>query len=105
MIDKPEVSTEIDRNVSVYRNVKFMRAGQERTGDRMVVMHINSGSDENVVILEEEGRLSVKVLERKMEISVMTLSSGPTRSYWAGDKDLDEDSEKRLLAIYKKFQR
>ncbi|HLH10153.1 MAG TPA: hypothetical protein VKW78_23160 [Terriglobales bacterium] len=82
-----------DGTVRLYTNVKFLEGTKEIcSGDHMIVQHV-TGRDEDVVILREDGKATVKRIVLKMEF--------PSGRGGVSFADLDAKDVERLLAIYK----
>ena len=104
MADQPaETLKLVDGTVSLYRNVKFMHGAQELgAGDHMIVQHV-TGSEEDVVVIREGRKPRVKRVVQHLEIQTSSPAVPATTTVSRSLADLDEDTEKRLLAIYKMF--
>lgn len=105
MADKPpEKLTLADGTVLLYRDTKFMVGTQEvGSGDHMIVQH-HTGNEEDVVVVKIDGKDRVKRVVRQMQIQSPSSPALDSRvTFGSSLADLDEKTEKRLLAIYKMF--
>jgi hypothetical protein len=96
---RPSATLELpDENVYLWRSVTFAGAPQQfRTGDRMIIedkFGFQKDKDD-VFIVGTESQRTVKRLMPQGEVL------SPKSGY--GFADLDAEDQKRLLAIYKKF--
>jgi len=104
MADQPAEKLKLDDGtVSLYRNVKFMHGTQELgAGDHMIVQHV-TGDEEDIVVIQEGGKAKVKRLVEHLEIQTSSPAVPATGTVGHSFADVDADTEKRLLAIYKMF--
>ena len=99
----PEKLRLMDGTVWLYRNVKFMHGTQELgAGDHMVVEHV-TGNEEDVVVTQEGGKAKVKRLVKHLEIQASSPGVHAPSTVSHSLADVDVDTERRLLAIYKRF--
>ncbi len=93
----------VDGEVSLYRNVKWMDGPKEvAVGDHMIVQHITGNADD-VVVLNEAGKLRVKRLVTHMVISTSSPAVPASAKFPQSFAELPDAEEKRLLAIYNLF--
>lgn len=94
----PETLELSDATLTLWRGCKFMYGTQQTaSGDHMLVKHKMPGYEEDVVVIQEGGKQRVKRVVHHIEFP-----SGRGSYSFA---DLSEESEKRLLAIYKMFKK
>jgi hypothetical protein len=99
----PEKLSLLEGTVWLYRNVKFMHGTQEfGAGDHMIVEHV-TGNEEDVVVIQEGGKAKVKRLVKHLEIQTSSLGVPATSTVSHSLADVDTDTERRLLGIYKRF--
>ena len=91
-----------DGEVSLYRNTKWMDGAKEvAVGDHMTVRYI-TGNEDDVVVLNAAGKQTVKRLVTHMV--VQTPSPGVVAcTYPQSFDELPDDTQERLLAIYRLF--
>jgi hypothetical protein len=90
-----------DETVSLYRSVKLRGAHEVVTGDRMIVQLRKEDINEDFVVVKVSEELKVKRVSQQISIpmpSSSTLDDGTITL-----TEVVDGSEKRLLAIYKKF--
>lgn len=90
-----------DATVSLYRSVKLCGPHEEVTGDRMIVRHHMEGITEDFVLVRVGEELKVKRVVQ--QISIPMPSSSALDDGTITLTEVVDGSEKRLLAIYKKF--
>jgi hypothetical protein len=90
-----------DETVSLYRSVKLHGAQEEVTGDRMIVQHHMEGITEDFVVVKVGEELKVKRVVQ--QISIPMPSSTELDDGTVTLTEVVDGSEKRLMAIYKKF--
>lgn len=106
MANQPDETLKLaDGTVSLYRKVKFMQGATEvAVADHMIVQHV-TGNEDDVVVLTENGKPTVKRLVAQLEISVPPPAVGGSSSRGGFSfAPLPAEEEKRLLAIYKMFK-
>jgi hypothetical protein len=99
--DPAETLELADATVSLYRRVKLRGPHEEVTGDRMIVQHHMEGTTEDFVVVKVGEKLKVKRVVQQVSIPMPT-----SRALDHGTVMLAEvmdGSEKRMMAIYKKF--
>ena len=93
-----------DGTVSLYRNVRAMIGAEEVTSvDRMIVDHITTGGEEDVVVIQESGKPRIKRVVQHLQIQTLSQAVPTTGGVAYSFADVDTDTEARLLAIYKMF--
>jgi hypothetical protein len=104
MTDQPPEKLRLLQGTAwLYRNVKFMHSTQELgAGDHMIVEHV-SGNEEDVVVIQEGGKAKVKRVVKHLEIQPSSPAVPATSTVSHSLADVDADTERRLLAIYKRF--
>jgi len=104
MADRPPEKLRLmDGTAWLYRNVKFVHGTQELgAGDHMIVEHV-TGNEEDVVVIQESGKSKIKRLVKHLEIQTSSPAVSATSTVGHSLADVDADTERRLLAIYKKF--
>ena len=80
-----------------------MTGTQELRADHMIVEQHVTGNREDVVIIQESGRPKVKRLVQDLGIRTSSPAVPATSAVTNSFADLDADTEKRLLAIYRMF--
>jgi hypothetical protein len=90
-----------DATVSLYRSVKLHGTQEEVTGDRMIVRHHMEGITEDVVVVRVGEELKVKRVVQ--QISIPMPSSRALDHGTVTLAEVMDGSEKRMMAIYKKF--
>ncbi len=90
-----------DATVSLYRSVKLHGPQEVVTGDRMIVQHHMEGITEDFVVVKVGEELKVKRV--KEQISIPMPSSTALDDATVTLTEVLDGSEKRLLAIYRKF--
>lgn len=90
-----------DATVSLYRSVKLRGAHEVVTGDRMIVQHRKEDINEEFIVVKVREELKVKRVSQ--QISIPMPSSSALDDGTITLTEVVDGSEKRLLAIYKKF--
>jgi hypothetical protein len=107
MEDKPPEKLNLaDGTVTLWRDTQFMVGGQEvGKGDHMIVQNL-TGNEEDVVIVKIDGKNRVKRVVRQMQVqSPSSPALDSTVTFGSVLADLDAETEKRLLALYKMFSK
>lgn len=105
MADKPPEKLSLaDGTVTLYRDTKFMVGAKEvGRGDHMIVQH-HTGNEEDIVVVRIDGKDRVKRVVQQMQIQTPSSPAlDSTVTFGSLLADLDTETEKRLLAIYKMF--
>ena len=90
-----------DATVSLYRSVELRGAYEVVTGDRMIVQHRKEDINEDFIVVKVGEELKVKRVSQ--QISIPMPSSSALDDGTVTLTEVVDGSEKRLLAIYKKF--
>lgn len=93
-----------DGTVSLQRNVQLRYSPTESgVGDHMIVQHV-TGNEDNVVVTKAGGTRKVRRVVMHMDIATSSTPAMPamTGSHFSLE-DVDEDDERRLLAVYDMF--
>jgi hypothetical protein len=96
-----ETLTLADATVSLYRSVKLRGVHEVVTGDRMIVQHRKEDINEEFIVVKVDEELKVKRVSR--QISIPMPSSSALDDGTITLTEVVDGSEKRLLAIYRKF--
>ena len=99
--DRGEKLELADATVLLYRGVKLHGAQEVVTADRMIVQHRMEGITEDFVVVKVGKELKVKRVGQQIGIpmpSSTALDDGTVTL-----AEVVDGSEKRLMAIYKKF--
>ena len=99
--DTAETLKLADATVSLYRSIMFRGAQEVVTGDRMIVQHHMEGITEDFVVVKVGEELKVKRVVQ--QISIPMPSSRALDHGTVTLAEVMDGSEKRMMAIYKKF--
>jgi hypothetical protein len=104
MAEKPTEKLKLaDGTVSLQRDIQLKYSPTETgVGDHMIVQHV-TGTEENVIIIKTAGKPRVKRLAMHMDVAPSTPAVPSLTAVSHSLEDVDQDDEKRLLAIYDMF--
>ena len=91
-----------DATVKLRRGVPVMWGAEKRIGSHMIIDY-RLGNTKEVLIVEDAGQLRVKGVSLQMEVHSSSPAVPASTSFQKSLFDVDAETEKQMLAIYKRF--
>jgi len=87
------------------RGVRFIPPVQGLTGGDRLIVREDTGHEDDFMVVQEGGQSKVKRVVQKLEIQTGSPATTATSRVVHDFADVNAETEKRALAIYKKFAR
>ena|SRR5258708_1542492 len=93
-----------DATAILSRGVKFTPPVQGLSGGDRMILRLDTGPEEDFMIVQVGGQPKVKRVVQKLEIQTGSPATAATSRVVHDLADVNAETEKRALAIYKKFK-